>query len=473
MIFKTVPEIEYLLQEIDNLIRNNASNIEFEKIYKDYVIKYPILKNYTLIVGTNDTSNNYFHRTIPTFLNEKTFFDYNINKKVNVNHYWFEFSNIIYLSNKVVDGLPTFDSTVFVDSNAMNIIDNFRQSPQDYKNSFLDFKIKYDIDLNYLPYLLEDYINPEHESFNLNKTKSKIESFEIVNNLDKEFYYKTGQIRIDQKKLEAEGYKTFEAFINDKLFYFANNFFERKDCKFISLPKSTVLVTSDKNDLKFNDFFSMYNLIYGYVLNILIEKYKNNSIESKLNNILRNMYLNGQKLSQILFFSYILFTKENEYKLNKFFNIDIALSSYEEILKKTRNITWDIFLYTMSQDFIVQPLRKNNNIEYRADFGIPLFLTMDEKFYNAFIRFCPIQIIIVDESTKERPYLSINTKTYEHNEFINILKDFDDKNKDISKLKERIFKKYIKNNIIYSIRRQFREKMERELKYLLKDKFNK
>lgn len=91
----------------------------------------------------------------------------------------------------------------FVDSNAMNIIDNFRQSPQDYKNSFLDFEIKYDIDLNCLPYLLEDYINPEHEGFNLNKTRSKIESFEIVNNLDKEFYYKTGQIRIDQKKLES------------------------------------------------------------------------------------------------------------------------------------------------------------------------------------------------------------------------------------------------------------------------------
>ena len=49
-------------------------------------------------------------------------------------------------------------------------------------------------------------------SLNLNKTRSKIESFEIVNNLDKKFYYKTGRIRIDQKKLEAEGYKTFEAF---------------------------------------------------------------------------------------------------------------------------------------------------------------------------------------------------------------------------------------------------------------------
>ena len=261
MIFKTIPEIEYLLQEIDNVILNNGSNIEFEKIYKDYLIKYPILKNYTLIIGTNDTSNNYFHKTIPAFLNEKSFFDYNNNQKINVNHNWFEFSNIIYLSNKMTDSLPTFDSTIFVDSNAMNIIDKFRQSPQDYKNSFLDFKIKYDIDLNYLPYILEDYVNPEHESLNLNKTRSKIESFEIVNNLDKKFYYKTGRIRIDQKKLEAEGYKTFEAFINDKLFYFANNFFEKKYCKFISLPKSTVLVTSDKNDIKFNDYFSMYNLI--------------------------------------------------------------------------------------------------------------------------------------------------------------------------------------------------------------------
>ncbi|WP_419233780.1 hypothetical protein [Aliarcobacter cryaerophilus] len=473
MIFKTIPEIEYLLQEIDNVILNNGSNIEFEKIYKDYLIKYPILKNYTLIIGTNDTSNNYFHKTIPAFLNEKSFFDYNINQKINVNHNWFEFSNIIYLSNKMTDSLPTFDSTIFVDSNAMNIIDKFRQSPQDYKNSFLDFKIKYDIDLNYLPYILEDYVNPEHESLNLNKTRSKIESFEIVNNLDKEFYYKTGRIRIDQKKLEAEGYKTFEAFINDKLFYFANNFFEKKYCKFISLPKSTVLVTSDKNDIKFNDYFSMYNLIYGYVLNILIEKYKDNSIESKLHNILRNMYLNGQQLLQIIFFSYIFFTKENEYEINKFFNFDLASWTYQKILKKARNIAWDIYLYTMTKDFIVKPLRKINNIEYRADLGIPLFLTMDDRFYNAFIRFCPIQIMIVDESTKERPYISINTKIYEYNEFINILEDFYDKNKDISKLKERIFKKYTKNNIVYSIRRQFRERMERELKYLLKDKFNK
>ena len=57
MIFKTIPEIEYLLQEIDNVILNNGSNIEFEKIYKDYLIKYPSNKKTSSLKNNTPKEN--------------------------------------------------------------------------------------------------------------------------------------------------------------------------------------------------------------------------------------------------------------------------------------------------------------------------------------------------------------------------------------------------------------------------------
>ena len=468
MIFKRINEIDYLIQEIYSTITNKGSNIDLEKVYENVLKEYPILKNYSLIIGTNDTTNNYFHKTIPASMNEQSFYDYNMKQNIFINHIWFEFSNIVYLSNKKNDQLVAFDSTVYIDSNVMNMIDKFRKSPQDYRNSFLDFKIKYDVDLNYLPYLLEDYINPDHESPKLDKTRDKIESFEIVNNLDKEFYHKSGEVRIDNKKLESQGYKRFEDFLHDKFFYFSNNFCEKKDCSFISISNNAFMIMPNKNNIDYSEYLSMYNIIYGYVLNILIEKNKENTVECKIHNILKNMNLNGQVMMEILFFSYIYFTQDDKYNINKFFNFDLVSWEYEKILKKARNIAWDIYLYGITKDFIVNPIRKINNLEYKADFGIPLFLTMDSRFYNAYIKFSSIQMLIIDESTDLKTYISINTNIYENEEFGNILMSFYDKNKDILKIKERILKKYSRKNFVYSIRNIFKERMESELKYFLK-----
>lgn len=100
LIFKRINEIDYLIQEIYSTITNKGSNIDLEKVYENVLKEYPILKNYSLIIGTNDTTNNYFHKTIPASMNEQSFYDYNMKQNIFINHIWFEFSNIVYLSNK-------------------------------------------------------------------------------------------------------------------------------------------------------------------------------------------------------------------------------------------------------------------------------------------------------------------------------------------------------------------------------------
>lgn len=469
MTFTTCPELEILLREITNEIIDSGDNKNIKKVYENCLEEYPILKNYSLIIGTNDTKNDYFHKTITNNLNEKSFYDYNTKQDICINHPFMDYTNILFLSkNHLKNNLPTFDYTVFVDSNAINFFHKFYMSPKENKNTYIDFIIKNKVDMNYLPYILEDYINKHHKNPQFKRTWDKIKSFEIVNNFDKEYYTLTGKIKFDQKLLESEGYNSVRNFIEDKKFYFAN-FFERKNAKEIILPNKS-LYYSGKKVIDFNGYFSQYWLIYGYVLNILIEKHSKNSTEDKIHNILKNMCSNGQELKHILYFAYLYFERDFELELNKFFNFDFVTQSYDEVLEKARNITWDIFLYITTQNFLTKPLKRVGDIEFKADIGIPLFLTEDKKLYNSFIKHYSLQIVIVDETSDLRPFNGLSTKMQLDYSFMDMLISFHSKYINEHIRKKIIFKKFKKTSNVYAIRLLFKERMERKFKkfWLLK-----
>jgi hypothetical protein len=464
-VFKHITELEYLLTDIDEATFSDASNKELKNIYQSNIEKYPMLKNYTLVIATNDTTtNNSFYKSIANVMNEKKFYDYNTNKNIHISHPWSAYSNLIYISTSIEE--PSTDITVYVDSNAMNFFSSFYDSPKNNKNAFIDFKIENNVDLNYLPYMLEDHINYEHKSKKHIKTKEKIERFEIINNLDKKYYHATGILRIDKKKLEIGGYKSLREFVDDKFFYF-NNFFEKKDLIEDDLPNNTIMFNSKiGKTIDIQDILSEYDLIYGYVLNILIEKVSKNDIENKVHNVLYNMHLNGQQLLQVLHFSYLYFAKEHKYEINKFFNFDLATWSYEKTIDKARNIAWDIYLYMMPQGFITKPLKRYGNYEYRANLGIPLFLTQDTKFYDTFIKSYSTQTIIIDETCQNRSFNALPSLSEEFQEFSEMLESFHFKNPKLEVLKRKRFKLFKKINgksNLYAIRRLFREKMEYKL----------
>lgn len=458
--------LQELCQEIYLLSHNrNDDNKKYELTYEKYINLYPELKYYSIIIGSNDTTNNYFHKTIIQLINKKPFNGLN-NKLIHVHHDFPNFSNIVYLSDKKGKN-PTLDSTIFIDSNAMNLFNEFYKTPKEYSIDFINLKIEYNIDLNYLPYILEDYVNCRHKNFKIEKTYEKIKSFEIINNIDKEYYDKFKEIRIDNDKLNYAGFKTICELIDNKIFYFSN-FFEKKDAKKLKLSNSSWFTYLAPNkDINIHEFFSEYDLYYGLILNLIIQKHTKTSIEKKMYSLIHNMFITGQQLIQFLEFAHNYFEDEQINDINKFLIFDFRWN-YEKMIDKVHNITWDIFIYMISKGFMTNALRKDRNNEIKADFGVPLFLTEDSRFFMAYVKNYTNKIILVDEKIKERPFNGIPIQT-ELTHKINIyINKFITNNLDIKIIKEKISKitkkKYTnkRNTAIHSIRRLFREKMEQE-----------
>lgn len=470
--FQFLPELNYLLFDLENAIKQGAICKDIEALYERNINKYPKLSRYSVALGTNDNSKQYFNTDITNILHKSEFIDDNL--KITINHQWLDFSNIIYLSKNHKYHTPIFDSTVSIDTNSMNFIDKFYRTLK--INDFLKLKIKYNIDMNYLPYIFEDHINPykdkyikKHKNNTINYEKEreirerKIRNFEIINNIDKTLYEQNHIIEFDKNLLLANGYKSFEEYYQKKLFYF-NNFFDFSDANVIKLPKNTIFFDSSKR-IEINHIFHKFNLFYGYVLQIVIEKFKGNTntIENKIHNIQKNMFLNGQQLTQILYFAYNYFINNEEFEINKFFNFDKSWN-YEKILEKAYNITWDIFHYSINQEFLTNPSRIINGKPFKADLGIPMFLTEDNKFFSSYIKLHSIQFYIIDERSEGRPFYSVSNSTYNNNEFNNYLLSFIDKHPNIDFMKQKRFKLFKTHNHIYSIFSLFKDKMEIELK---------
>lgn len=469
--FEAIPELNYLLEDLQEVIENDARCLDIENVYENNIKRYPQLERYSLVIGTNDNSKQYFNLNTANLLHKKEFIDGKLT--ITTNHQWLDFSNIIYLSKNKKFNPPVIDFTVSIDSNAMNFIDRFYITGQ--INEFINLKIKHNIDMNFTPYILEDHINPYKKQY-LKKYKNnkvdykkdqitrerKLRNFEILNHIDVEHFENTEEIKPDMRYFYANGYKSFEEYFENKLFYF-NNYFEKKDAEIIKLPNNTIFFYSDKRN-EMNYILNTFDLIYGYVLQIVIEKLKGkkNSVEDKIHNILKNMFLNGQQLIQVLHFAYVYFTKESELEINKFFNFDKSWD-YDKIIEKAYNITWDIYLYSLTQDFLVNPNRTTDGKPFIADIGMPIFLTEDNKFFSSYIKLHSVQVVIIDEKGN-RAYHSISNTINNNKEFTNYIISFKNKYPNIDSLKVKRFKLHKSHNHRCSIFRLFKERMENELK---------
>lgn len=446
---------QIILGEMIEKIMNSSTNEEYITIYNFYKMKYKFINNYSLLIGTNDATYADFHLGILSELNSKNFLNSD-NSKLIVNHHFADYNNLLYLTKKPKDEVK-YDGSVFIDSNAMNIFESFYN--QSTTSEFIKFKIDNNIDLNYLPYILEDYINPHHKRKNPEKTFKKITILEIINNLDKKYYLQNNKFQIDDDLLKQNGFNSLDELIEDKKFYF-QHFIDKKKHKYkkIYLNNSSYFTYQSKQKFDIYSYLSDFYFIFGHILDILIEKNKDISIEKKVQNILHNMILNGRLLKQILEFAYDYF--EDETKVNKFFNYDMTWD-YEKIVQATYNNAWDIFLYSSSQNFITNPINKYR--AEKADLGISFFLTNDNKFYSSFAKGYMKKLFIINESIGGRPFSVMNEPTNRSNKVEEIINNYYNSNYDyLINIKNRRGK-LLRKNKLYSISILFKEKMEYEL----------
>ncbi len=444
-------EVNGFLEEI-MILDETCSNQNIVAIYKRYLSKYPSFKKYNFVIGTNDTSFTNFYLTGANKLNQNMFVDPKDNKGISIYHPYSKYQTLLYLSPELKNEVVT-NANVFVDSNTMNALN--KKSDQD--NELLDFIVKNNIQINYLPYILEDYINPYRASKKEEKTFEKIRNFEIVSNIDKKHYLDTHNIQIDMTLLRNHGYNSLDQLLEDKKFFFSH-FFEKKHAKEVICPRNTLFLENTTSYMfNIQHYLSDYNLIYGLVLNILMQRWVNISTYDKLEKIYLLMIKQGRVLKQILHLAYCYY--ENINGVNKFLTFDKTWD-IDKILEKTKNITWDIFLYFKSRDFI--GLQDQEGI--KIDLSLPFFMTKDHKFYDSFAKDYDYKVVIIntDSSQKTQPYVSVTTPSETTIALDNIIeKIYNSNSHEISK-KAKYHKIFKNPDKLHSYSILFKNKMESE-----------
>lgn len=262
---------QYILGDMIEGIVNSTKNSEYYNIYNNFKSKYDFIKGYSLIIGTDDETGSDFHTNILSELNGKKFYDFD-GSEITIEHHFSSYKNTLYLTNNFKEKV-SYDSSVFIDSNSMNIFESFYN--KGVSNDFIDFKFQHNIDLNYLPYMMEDYINPHHKRMNPQKTLEKVKIFEIVNNLDFQQFKQNGILQANNVLLYQHGFKNIDELIDDRIFYF-NHFIDKLQNNFYKVQLENSPYFTYKTDNKFDVYtiLSEYYLIFGYILKILIEKRK-------------------------------------------------------------------------------------------------------------------------------------------------------------------------------------------------------
>ena len=92
--FQFLPELNYLLEDLENVIKQGALCKDIEAVYEKNISNYPKLERYSIVIGTNDNSKQYFNIDIINLLHKNEFSDGKL--KITTNHQWLDFSNIIY-----------------------------------------------------------------------------------------------------------------------------------------------------------------------------------------------------------------------------------------------------------------------------------------------------------------------------------------------------------------------------------------
>lgn len=420
------------------LSNEKLSNQEIYAFYKKELENTPELRNYQILVGTNDSTGLSF------LTNFNELFDFQL-EELNIASP-LQHKHMFYLSNEFKDKY-SLDLLLNIDSNATNYFNNFFKD-RNKEHKFIDMLIEKDIDIDYAPYLLEDSYNPFHTKLNYAKTKEKLIYLEKFRFLNHEKYLDNKKIEIDLMKLKMQtGFNDFDEYIKQKELFWIFSC-DEKEQKIILSDNKTY--TYNLNCKLFDYFESLYILTYSYILNALIEAfYSKKSLEEKILSICKNMKNNGPILLNVLYFIYLFFRDlENSTSLTReFFNFDVNWKA-ERILKEARNKAWDIFLYeTFVRIGFGQKPMKN------ADLCYPFFVTKDKRFYNAYIKNVRSKLIMIG-SNKEI------TNALESNEislnFHNLLL-----NKNVH-LRRNI--QLNRNDCRYSLAKIFMDQMEEQIK---------
>jgi len=435
------------------LLLDDDSNAKVVRLYKKYLEQYPCFKKYGFAVATNDITFANFHLSDINTLNKKQFIDAKDDIEIYVHHPYANYENILYLSPELKQIIAVY-SNVFVDSNTMNIFEN----NQNKRNKILDYIVQNSIQINYLPYILEDYVNPFHKGKKQKKTLEKIKYFETVSNIDKKHYFNTKEVRIDKNILIKHGFNSLEDLVKNKFFFFSN-FFEKNSALQIICPNKTIFwKTQEKFSFNVNHYLSDYDLFYGFVLYIVVQKWSVLSTYEKIENLYLHMVKQGRILKQLLYLAYRYYEYEKE--VNKFLRYDKTWSSVK-ILKETYNITWDIFLFFKSRDFI--GIKTHNNIEF--DMSIPFFMTKDHKFYDSFTKDYDYKTVIINnsEGSDSKPFWGVTRPTEQTLELENIIIQVYEQNPLLLSKKEKYHKIFKNPQKLHSFSILFREEMVKKI----------
>lgn len=350
-----------------------AQNIKDAKETYDKLLSLheDVLLDKVFVIGVNNNSCNFHTSKLCSFI------DTNKGNKAYIVTPIPEYKNINVFSVSHFEILP-IDATLLIDSNAVDYFYHYYikhielndQEASKYSaranENLIESIYKYDVDINYLPYALEDFCNPFRENKNIDITKQKLKSLMFLANINRELFKKNGRLEIDQALLNNNGFKNFDDFYNDRIRYLEE-------------------VSICHKNLFSDYFFACGILLYIYT----IGKEKIDSIK-KLECILQKMHSLGRISTGIIQLASNYFN--NKVEAIDFFKIKHS-KTQDDIIKGFKNKAWDIFLFQTSARFAANP-------RSGALFGYPMFLTEDKKFFNGYLKYIGHVGIVIDKAKK-------------------------------------------------------------------------
>lgn len=395
-----------LIEVFQDLFESNNISEAYDKYQYHLKNKNDELKNIVFVVGVDNYNSDFYISNIQSFINT------NQNNKAFVVTPFPQYNNINVFCSEYFESIP-IDSTLLVDSNAINYFYYFyvqnieldKKEEEKYRafenNELIESIFKNDIDINYLPYAFEDFLNPFRINKNIEYTKRKIKAVMFLTNIDREFYKLTKQFRINTYLLNQEGFDNFDDFYASRI-------------KYLETIKDTQ-----------QTIFADYFLFTGFLIAIYnVNKQEIKNIE-KMKIILEMMHSTGRLLSGLIYFASKYFNEDKDAKT--FLELNTKKNSIEQF----RNKGWDIFLFHTG-------VRFTSNSNQNVLFGYPMFLTQDKIFFNGYLKNILNIGLIIDKNEKNE--FPISTACDLNNEESDLLNLFYSSN-NIG-----LRKAYIKNN---------------------------
>lgn len=369
-----------------NIIANFASEINSTKnnkdildIYEGFLALYlnTDFRNYIFVVGTNDFVGVQSSKNIKTLIKKRYF--YENKKEIFTIDLLNSYEHFLILSSNFKESFGIHLS-LFLDTNMAGIFSKFITSSGKQSHELVE-KVATNsyVDLNFLFYLFENIYNP-------NKKDVNEKAYEILDNLCQfNSLYKDEYIKNKTLKHNEQYYLQ----MRDYLF---NNFDEKT--------------------------LAEYNFIYAYLIYAFVEKNSSTfDIKKSTLNILQIMQENGTNYSELFEFVYSYFKNSN----NTFFNA-VKTQTYKEIKKSLKNMSWDIYFYYSIRYQMMY-------FSEDADFGFPIFVTMDKKFIENYANLFENQILAIKDNKLEYCIRKPSKNTQEIQEFCKDINDNFQRNK--------------------------------------------